>query len=59
MRLIDSGDECPKCGQDQMPRIHVDSQATARACQNCGFVQELYQGHPVSAQVAPLTSSPE
>jgi uncharacterized Zn finger protein len=32
---------CPKCGSHGMPAIQAGSQATARACQNCGWVQEL------------------
>ena len=36
-----SGDKCPGCGLMQMPRIDPDSMATARACQSCGFIEEL------------------
>lgn len=38
---ISDGDLCPKCGMNQMPKWGADTQATARACQNCGHVEEL------------------
>jgi hypothetical protein len=34
-------DVCPHCGAPQMPPVAPDSLATARACQACGWVEEL------------------
>lgn len=45
-----NGDRCPKCNEFQMPVIAKDSHHTARACQNCGYVEELVQS---SAEVFP------
>lgn len=32
-------DKCPKCGEQQMPKVKPGETATARACQKCGYVQ--------------------
>lgn len=39
--MLDSGNKCPQCGKDQMPKWSKDPQTaqSARACQACGFVQ--------------------
>lgn len=34
-------DKCLKCGEFGMPKIHNGSMATARACRNCGWIEEL------------------
>jgi Zn ribbon nucleic-acid-binding protein len=34
-------DLCPQCKQQTMPGIEKDSAVSARACQNCGYVEEL------------------
>lgn len=37
-------DICPSCGKRAMPPLRPCSQATARACQNCRFVEEFAVG---------------
>jgi uncharacterized Zn finger protein len=34
-------DKCPHCGKRAMPAIRPESKATARRCQECGYVAEL------------------
>lgn len=34
-------DSCPRCGERGLPPLTPGSPATARACQGCGYVQEL------------------
>lgn len=36
-----AADTCPNCGKQQMPKMLPGTLATARACQACGYVQEL------------------
>jgi len=37
------GTKCLQCGSNGMPNVTEESKATARACQNCGFVELLRQ----------------
>ena len=37
--MLAVGDRCPNCDEAQMPKWG-DSLATARMCQNCGWVEE-------------------
>ena len=45
------GDECPVCKKKQLPPYGKNSIATARACQNCGYVEERREkdGPPAEA----------
>lgn len=35
------GDKCPQCGEYRMPFIRENEHPTARACQNCFYIEEL------------------
>lgn len=37
---MDKWDACPECKQKAMHDWEPDSKETARACQNCGYVEE-------------------
>ena len=37
--MLDNGDWCPQCKQNQMPKWNSPSE-TARKCQECGVVEE-------------------
>jgi uncharacterized Zn finger protein len=39
-------DKCPHCGKRAMPAIRPESKATARRCQECGYVEELKPEEP-------------
>lgn len=39
-------DKCPKCNKPAMPRQKPTSTATARRCQECGYVEELKTKEP-------------
>jgi len=41
--IVCNGDRCPKCKNLGLPKVTDDSRATARACQGCGYVDELNQ----------------
>jgi len=47
--MFDVADVCPSCGKPQLPPLKVGSIARARACQSCGYVQELnpVMGKPI------------
>ena len=52
--MFDVADVCPSCGKPQLPPLKVGSIARARACQNCGHVQELdpVTGKPIEVSNA-------
>lgn len=37
--MIDGGNTCPVCGANQMPPWSGHAQESARACQQCGFIE--------------------
>ena len=39
-------DKCPKCGKPAMPLQRPNSKATARCCQECGYIEELKAEEP-------------
>jgi ribosomal protein S27AE len=41
--VINKGDKCPKCGENQMPKINLIDRPipVARACQKCGWVESV------------------
>jgi uncharacterized Zn finger protein len=39
-------DKCPHCGKRAMPAIRSESKATARRCQECGYIEELKPQEP-------------
>jgi len=52
--MFDVADVCPECGKNQLPPLKVGSVAQARACQSCGYVQELnpVMGKPIEVSNA-------
>ena len=52
--MFDVADVCPSCGKPQLPPLKVGSIARARACQSCGYVQELnpVMGKPIEVSNA-------
>ena len=48
------GGICPRCGERGMPPLTPGSVATARACQACGYVQELDTATGQPVQPAPV-----
>lgn len=52
------GDLCPYCGTYQLPRVELGESCTARACQACGWVEELRRGRVEEPAPAPESLPP-